>query len=311
MRPILRLFGCCLIFAGLFDARAYEQATHAEVFTRAAVSQSIVQTDPTVLRNLGLDKGVADVFPNSEGRSRTIQELFEDGSRFEDSVFPTIRPFRHFYNPLNSQGLSTLILPIQTSSPDWALAVPDTMPGQEFSYWNARQYLFDALTKPSKTERRNAFGRSFQALGQVMHHLQDMGQPQHVRNDIHCDNLACVFIGGYASSLYENWTNQNRGSLPTDFSSIGYDITSPAFTSTFNSPRRFWNTEPPGPNSPVTGKGIAEFTNRNFVSAGTIFFSDATGFHPNPNFALPAPGPIGERITIAKLMPGTSLTGEV
>src|SRR5204862_1114535 len=55
----------------------------------------------------------------------------------------------------------------------------------------------------------------------------------------------------------EDWTNQNKRSLPTDFSSIGYDIAGPDFTSTFNSPRRFWNTEPPGPNSPVTGKGIA------------------------------------------------------
>src|SRR2546427_1105631 len=247
LRGLAMATACC---AGsiLAPANAYEIPTHLDL-TEAAVDRSVLVTDPAVLNNLGL-KGVRDEtqqFPNSRGALRRILVLFGDGTEFEDSVFPTLRPLRHFYNPLNSQGLSTLILPIQTSSPDWALAVPDTMPGQEFSYWNARQYLFDALTKPSETERRNAFGRSFQALGQVMHHLQDMAQPQHVRNDIHCDNLACVFIGGYAPSLYENWTNQNRGNLPTEFSSIGYDIASPAFASTFNSPRRFWNTEPPGP----------------------------------------------------------------
>src|SRR5205823_724665 len=212
----MRLRACLAVGLALCSpvVQGYEVATH-QTLTQAAVSRSVLLLNPAVLQDMGLDQN--SEFRNSVNTPRTISQLFTDGAEFEDSIFPTLRLLRHFYNPLNSQGLSTLILPIQTSSPDWALAAPDTMPGQEFSYWNARQYLFDALTKLSETDRRNAFGRSFQALGQVMHHLQDMAQPQHVRNDIHCVNLACVFIGGYAPSLYEDWTNQNKRSLPTDF----------------------------------------------------------------------------------------------
>jgi hypothetical protein len=278
------LFLICYVAGGIaLNVNAYEVDTHSEVLTRQAANQSVL-TNSATLGELGLDKGITDTaqqFPNSAGRSRTIRELLEDGSRFEDTIFPTLRPLRHFYNPLTGLGLGIPLLPTFMSSPDWALARLGSVSDQEFSYGNARQSLFDALTKPTEDERKVAFGRTFQALGQVVHHLQDMAQPQHVRNDVHCDFFVpCALIGAYAPSLYEGWTNDNRGSLPRDPSSVGYDITSPAFTSTFNSPRRFWNTEPPGTNSPITGKGIAEFTNRNFVSAGTNF--DNSRLFPSP-----------------------------
>ena len=98
---------------------------------------------------------------------------------FEDDSFPTIRPLRHFYNPVTGEGLNIPLIPTQSSSPDWALALPGAVRGQRFSYWDARQSLLDALTKRTETERKAAFGRTFQTLGQVAHHLQDMAQPQH------------------------------------------------------------------------------------------------------------------------------------
>jgi len=276
----------CLAGTAL-QVRAYEIPTHRDL-TAVAVDRSMLALDPTTLQNLGLNKGVRDQtqqFPNSMGSQGSILDLLQDGADFEDSLFPTIRVLRHFYNPLTGEGLNIPAFPTQMSSPDWALARPGTESAQERSYWNARQSLFDALTKPTEVERQAAFGETFQFLGQVVHHLQDMAQPQHVRNDVHCDWwFPCAAFDAHAPSLYESWTNQRqvRTNLPTDFSSIGYSITSSTFTSTFNSPRRFWHTEPPGPNSPAEGKGMAEFTNRNFVSAGTNF--DKPGLFPTPDF---------------------------
>jgi hypothetical protein len=302
------------------DSVAYEVQTH-ENLTGKAADRSVLQMDPDVLRNLGLTGGITDsrhTFPDSEGEVRTIRRLLEIGSRFEDNVsFSEIRVTKHFYNPLSGQGLDLPLLPTQIASPDWALASPGTVSGQEFSYWNARQHLFDALTKPAKSERERAFGLTFQSLGQVAHHLQDMAQPQHVRNDVHCHLLVpCGLIGAYAPSLFEAWTDlpNVRTMLPTDPAAIGYDVTSPAFSATFNSPRTLWHTLPPGPDSPALGKGLAEFTHRNFVSAGTNFSSHSGGFAPHRDFPLPTPTSTPatvERVDIATLLPGTSLRGEL
>jgi hypothetical protein len=265
--------GVGLVFWSLV-AQGYKEETHS-VLTQAAASRSVLQLNPALLEDMGLYRNSR--FPNSRNSSAmTIVELLSDGAEFEDS---DSRSLRHFYNPLNGQGLNIPILPTQMSSPDWALARPRTVSAQEFSYGNARQSLFDALTKATKGEREAAFGRTFQTLGQIAHHLQDMAQPQHVRNDVHCDLLVCAVIPGTGKpSKYEGWTNSNRGSLPMDPSSVGYDISSLAFTSAFNSPRRFWHTDPQDPNSPAVG--IADFTNRNFVSAGTNF--DRPGLFLSP-----------------------------
>ncbi len=55
-----------------------------------------------------------------------------------------------------------------------------------------------------------------------------------------------------------------------DFTRIGYDISSAQFTGTFNQPRKFWEFP--------TGVGLAQFTNANFVSAGTNFDTNTFNF---------------------------------
>lgn len=264
------LTGVGLVFWSLV-AHSYKEEAH-QTLTQAAVSRSVLQLNPAVLQDLGLKPN--SEFPNSNNDSKTIPQLLMDGADFEDSSALTIRVLRHFYNPVTGQGLNGSSFPTQKSSPDWALARPGTDFDQKNSYGDARQYLFDALTAATKENRDTAFGRMFQTLGHVVHHLQDMAQPQHVRNDVHCDSQLCrVIPGAYSPSRYEEWTNGDvvRNNLPTN-PPAGYDITSSAFTNTFKNPRSFWHTlPPPGPGSAPIGKGIAEFTNRNFVSHGTNF----------------------------------------
>src|SRR5712691_6237006 len=214
-----------------FNAAAYEIGTHGVLSERAA-NLSVLSTQDK-LRDYGLDKSILDssqLFRNSQGQDRRIIDLITDGSRFEDTL-SLFRSLNHFYNPLNGQPLTLLGGSLGAKSPGWALAFPGTVSGLEFSYWNARQSLFDALTKPGETERSLAFGRTFQTLGQVIHQLQDMSPPQHVRNDMHCDLvfLCGVLTAGilYQPSLYEKWTN-SRNDLFTDPGQVGYDITSQA-----------------------------------------------------------------------------------
>src|SRR5205823_14876972 len=92
-------------------------------------------------------------------------------------------------------------------------------------------------------------------------------QPQHVRNDPHLDQGSIEVLGlqlnpVYNPSLYEAYTNNVRDSLPYEgpLSAPGYptlDLTA------FSKPRAFWFS--------VQGHGMAQFTNFNFVSAGTNF----------------------------------------
>ena len=304
------LFVSTLFFPAML-AWAYEVDTHEEM-SAAAVDTSVLKNQTDVLVNLGL-KPLTDLqtFPSSQGNPRTVVQLFREGANFEDTLSAG-RPSNHFYNPLNGAPLTLGILPLGLPSPNWALEDQGEITGilgfgkQEFSYRDARQYFYDALTKSTKMERDKNFGLTFQTLGMVIHHVQDMAQPQHVRNDQHLElktsqELALCVLGGGIScatyfsiknpSLYEAYTNRDdvRPGLP--FS--GYaPVYSGIDTATFNNPRKFWHS--------VDGKGLADYTNRGFVSAGTIFDS---------SFPAVLDTTSKQSFDIQTLLPGTSLKG--
>jgi len=219
-------------------------------------------------------------FPNSKNISGRIIELFRNGANFEDEI-SLPRPLNHFFDPKSGYGLA---IPNARPSPDWALEdkgdVTDVSgAAQEFSYKEGRKYFLDALTKATENDRNKHFGLTFQTLGMVIHHIQDMAQPQHVRNDDHCKDNLCRIVFRHYPSLYEKFTDdvEVRPKLPF----TGYaPVYSSAETLAFNTPRKFWIGE---------GKGMAEFTNRNFVSARTNFRSTLTGILPSAEYAEPAP----------------------
>src|SRR5262249_29413094 len=74
-----------------------------------------------------------------------------------------------------------------------------------------KQAYLAALTSPNAADRQQQAQQLFLSLGHVLHHLQDMAQPQHTRNDAHCDPgstiaglIGCPFYGlAYAPSSYE------------------------------------------------------------------------------------------------------------
>src|SRR6266513_4774853 len=211
----------CIVYS--ISVSGYKEETHARISTFAAI-QSALARDPNLLPRLGLDPwGTNQKFPNNVGDLRDIRGLFQFGATFEDSG---TRALNHFYDPLSSQPLTIagVSLPNHTS-PDWALE--DTaeingtagVGGQDFSYRDARTYFYQALTDTTEAERGNYFGLMFQTLGQVIHHIQDMAQPQHVRNDAHLDQGGVEIFGLqlnplYNPRLYESYTNGVRNTLP-------------------------------------------------------------------------------------------------
>ncbi|MGH9455172.1 MAG: hypothetical protein ACRD2O_14515, partial [Terriglobia bacterium] len=127
-----------------------------------------------------------------------------------------------------------------------------------------------------------AFGSLFVSLGHAIHLIQDVAQPQHVRNDMHCDADICAntevalvaafgsFVPLYNPSLYESYTYEhaNVAGYSGGYASV-----------VLPTARSYW--------AGSNGKGLAQFTNENFVSAGTNFSLDSKGdVLPNGNYAF-------------------------
>lgn len=298
---------------------AYEIETHAEL-SKAAFEASRVARDPSLLKDLGV--GPTQKFLNSVGDSLLIPDLLQAGARFEDNL-SLLRPFNHFFNPLNSAPLTVLGLALGKTSPDWALEDRGAITGtlgfgkQEYSYQDGREFFYQALTgrdakgtvvAATKADRDKYFGLTFQTLGQVIHHIQDMAQPQHVRNDSHQDLPWRIpnIPGVENPSTYEKYTNlpEVLGLLPVDFSLIGYDLSATKFGDTFNQPRKFWTH--------TTGAGLAQFTNANFVSAGTNFGNSGIFNFPLFTPSLRTDMDIQQMCTNAKpACPNLSLSGKM
>lgn len=257
---------------GATSAYAYEEETH-EILSAVAAENSVLKNKSEILTNLGLKPwSAAETFPNSEGQPRTITQLFREGARFEDD---TPRPVNHFYDPLNDRPLS-VGLHIGYRSPDWALEdKTDFSDQQEYSYRDAYDYLYKALTLLNEKERKKNIGLTFQTLGHVIHHIHDMAQPQHVRNDQHLDFDSVDWPWLENPSFYEQYTKDHPDKLMLLFSFYP-PVNGKDDLSFLTTARSFWHTGQGG------GLGLAEFTNSNLVSAGTNF--DAN-LYPSPSRA--------------------------
>ena len=285
------LLSICAITLAAFGPRitfAYKQPTHASISERAATASVLAQ--PATLNNLGLrsvDIANSDqLFPNDlipdeyvKAGQRSILRLILDGAQYEDSDHGH-RSLNHFFDPIGDAELTiscgpNFVVPEHTTSPNWALEDRGNVSGQNYSYSDARQYFYDALTLPSEAGRKSSWGRLFQSLGHVMHHLQDMAQPQHVRNDAHLDEFKLLGLNPcYNPSLYESYSQTVSGTLPYS-APAGAPFPSAVDIAAFPTPRSFWLS---------SGKGVAEFGNSNFVSAGSNFDS---GRYASPASALP------------------------
>jgi hypothetical protein len=260
----------------------YELRTH-QVLTEFAFDRSVISSGD-LFSQIDLEEAVTTkLFPGATGIPRLAKELIRDGAEFEDD-WP--RPINHFFNPLTGEGLG-----LGYPAPDWALSdnEDNTALLQSYSFRDARRAYYDALTRPAVSDRDIALGKVFETLGHVTHLIQDMAQPQHVRSDAHPTGLSGTY------SRYEKITEDLVRDNPSAILFTGYpNVYEKNSTRSLTSPRAFWQTGAVGITGVQQGKGLAEFTNRNFVSAGTNFggtinhlvaYSGVRG-----TFPLPDPG---------------------
>jgi hypothetical protein len=280
----------CLIGLMTQQSLAYEQDTHRELSKSSSQQSVLAATTNNVLADLGLSTDITllsqQKFPNSKGEMQSIIGLIQDGADFEDN---SIRSVQHFYDPVNDRSLQHPLLTIAggtNKSPDWAIEDTGAISAQEYSYADAVEIFHQALTLPTKTERDAKWGKLFETLGHVIHHVQDMAQPEHVRNDLHCGEVVPCGIPGAVLGLYDQSLFESRSfevfkdGIPANL--INYPAVS------FPTAREFWTTR--GADGSVSARrGLADFTNRNFVSKDTNFELISGAVSANSKYSLPAP----------------------
>jgi len=125
---------------------------------------------------------------------------------------------------------------------------------------NARAYQYSALVSPQRGLRENATKETFYYLGQIVHLVEDAAQPEHTRNDQH----ASPSDGATEASLYEEWGLVHLDSTAPAVSFDGYpSVALETFRSYFHTDDR-QGTQP-------AGRGMADFSNRNFVTQDTNY----------------------------------------
>ncbi len=263
---------------------AWEIKTHKEL-TEQAINIKAGILDAYLKENLGLESGLEEMVDN-----KTVRQWVIEGSDFEDNLRGR-RSENHFHDALNNRGLEAIFS--GESAIDWGLAGVGDQDGEDSFSWNdAREYYFKALTLPTKTERDEYWGKTFRALGQVMHLLQDSANPSHVRNDEHISFGGVGFVDG----LHDYMARQSVSSYPgaTFFApdsallEIEGVLRNEPFSNLFDT-----NTYHGGnPGATLgTNVGVAEFTNANFFSDDTIPGQNAVAFFPFPTVFELVPGP--------------------
>jgi len=242
-----------------------------------------------------------------------------------NSVF---RAGRHFYDPINNRslanGVSCFLFGCKPAV-EWAMGRTgvlggspplDTARENHFSWQDARDNYWWALTyKPiapaSPTlgvwqqrysgNRNLRWATTLKAVGQVIHLLQDMAQPQHARNDSHGPPTAQIAIGDNpADGAFEAYTEARLLRTPivhgfsnpiTQFSGAYITIDQvpplrlpaslPYPTPSFGSPIKFFTTRQIE-NDPSARRGLADLSNRGFFTSTSLPINVGSG-QPDPS----------------------------
>jgi len=238
------------------------------------------------------------------------------GDRDDDPWNNVFRAGRHFYDPINNRALfSNLTCFTFGCKPaiEWAmgrigvLTGPGTLDtGREnhFSWQDARDNYWWALTYNRVNEdpfgtheeaqriesgnRKLRFATTLKAVGQVIHLVQDMAQPQHSRNDSHGPAIAQVAtVDSFADGAFEAYTEARLfqsvpafgfsnplshfdGSRLTDKDlpplRLGGNVSYPV--PAFSTPVKFFTTQ--NMDAFTVRRGMADLSNRGFFTASTL-----------------------------------------
>jgi len=226
------------------------------------------------------------------------------------------RVLNHFFDPVSLSGLSAFGVTWGAPAPAWAMGitpasvvttpVEDVGRGNHFTIYDAREALYRAMTGRSKdqvavagseAERKTYWATLFRALGDVLHLVQDMAQPQHTRNDPHAGLSSYElqpYLGGH-KSVFEAYVDARATGVRafqysvTTSQKASIDITTDRTLTTdghpiprFNRYSDYFSTA--SADGIAAGVGMADYSNRGFFSTGRNF-SDTQYAFPSRNVA--------------------------
>jgi len=248
------------------------------------------------------------------------------GTYDDDPSGNMYRVFNHFYDPVGNHGFAAIVganalclLPNQSCERtiDWATGLTDALASSpqiasqyrnHFSWEAAREAQWRALTLITPPPNSNSYtdyrrqdsvlrlaywATAFRALGDAVHLLQDMAQPQHTRQDIHPPAPTWLSSDFLNRQIYEAYTDlrvTRDFSEPVQSKSLLRDITGgfPSKTYTpqpvlgnyptiaLSSARKYFSSQAANPSgSPsdteiLSRRGLADYSNRGFFTAGTL-----------------------------------------
>jgi hypothetical protein len=244
------LIAISFLLAAATPAVAYKQVVHRAI-TRRAWVRALPSFD--LKTHLGID-----ALTTLDGR--VPRDWTEQGADDEDNGTNSLN---HFFDPRHNAALTVQPLCIglglipNSTAPDWALELLGT---NSYTVGQAQNdYLFSVIGLDD-AERKSQARDLFKSLGHVVHLVQDMGQPEHTRNDQHLFPL----FGLAPASIYEEWGLQHLVGLNPDISFEGYP------TMHFPRYRDYFHTDNSTLGFP-TGHGLADFSNNNFVTQDTNY----------------------------------------
>jgi len=276
-------------------SRAFnDETTHPELSERAIV-HSVME------EYLEQEIGIVD---NIDERinGKTIEGWIKYGSEMEDD--PPCRASNHFHNPnlpWSESGLSDHLWAVDvfcvfgdympsflTSNVTWATGYL-SRGGQDkddkiiienkWDWQNAREYFYIYLTGKdlednyvahTNENRQQALAKSMQALGQVVHLLQDVAAPAHVRDDFSQGHTTFSPSGlspkKWVCNRFEKYVKKNNTQEWFDQIDKG-GLASPVLSD-------FWDTDSSaGIDTSISSDqlGLAEYTHINFLSEYRMF----------------------------------------
>jgi len=269
MKKLLLIF-IILINIWPTSSQAFDNETTHKYLTEHAIAISNSINTRFLQDKLGMIDGSA-TFVNR----RSLSDWLQYGAEAED--FGMIRSSNHFHNPVRDWNVSGVRDFIGTPHSNilWATnyssPTEKSLTDNEWNWDKARGYYYAYLTATTKIERESNFSKSLQALGQVIHLLQDMAVPAHTRDDFrsHLQRFNVKSLNPIKKyhDYYEYWVMNNPGSVRSS-SATNSGIKNQMVA-------KFWDTDIYKGQDPDTLYlfllGLAEYTNMNFASKNTIF----------------------------------------
>ncbi|WP_153067362.1 hypothetical protein [Steroidobacter cummioxidans] len=296
MRRVTSTIHCAAwLMLSTSTAFAYEPTTH-QVLSQLAAQRSKVYSDPALLPDLGVSVSTSFTLTNILGQAAgtaNAGDIIAFGSDLEDyyekscnwknpTTLGWMRVFNHFFDPQHGgRALTVSGAAIGIPSPNWALEdggdvttvwgpCAEIGRNQTYSYRQAQDHLYNSLTGQAANYRQQEISITLQTLGHVIHHVQDMAQPQHARNDKHNEP---------DQAYYEVYTDEFVRTKIPDIIAGSPPYRIPEFPRA----RQYWVSD-----TAPAYVGMAEFSSNNYVSYGTNFASSPGGsILPNVLFPYP------------------------